>query len=94
MVGFSFFKPSHGNTLNFEDEHVLARPRLESWLFALAGRPSPFCAARAARRQTTEARLNPFGELVHELIHPPRSLMSFLELEQTACACRTHETDV
>lgn len=50
--------------------------------------------ARAVRGQTTEALLNPFGELVHELIYPPLSsslflsllllLMSFLELEQTA----------
>lgn len=58
--------------------------------------------ARAVRGQTTEALLNPFGELVHELIEyillflrlAPLLLMSFLELEQTACACRTHKTDV
>lgn len=29
--------------------------------------------ARAVRGQTTEALLNPFGELVHELIYPPLS---------------------
>lgn len=30
--------------------------------------------ASAVRGQTTEALLNPFGELVHELIYPPLSL--------------------
>lgn len=32
--------------------------------------------ARAARGQTTEALLNPFGELVHEFIYPPLSFSS------------------
>lgn len=61
----------------------------------LVGQSSPFCYEATHNRGLCWI---PLEKVVHELIYPClyslSLLMPFLELEQTACACRTHKTDV